>query len=398
MATKKYISLDKLSLYDSKIKAYLASADATTLASAKSYADEAATGAFNSAKSYTDTEVAKANAAAAAAQSDVDNLETYVGTIPSSYTEENIVAYINKKAEETLSSAQGGSSETAASVLAALNSYKAENDPKVTANASAAAAAQSSADKVAADLATETTNRTNADTALGNRITTLEGQITGLSGAMHFIGVKESVPTDLSGYNAGDVITVGDKEYVFNGTAFVEFGDVSAEGTRLTQLESDVDQLEKDLAANLTAAKSYADSSANGAFQSAKSYADGLNSSMDTRVTALEGDSHTHSNKTVLDGITSTKVSAWDSAATNSHTHSNKTVLDGITAAKVSAWDAAESNAKSYADEEASEAELQAKHYADDLNTAMDTRVTAVETWQTEMIEASEAEITALFA
>lgn len=46
------------------------------------------------------------------------------------------------------------------------------------------------------------------------------------------------------------------------------------------------------------------------------------------------------------------------------HSHSNKTVLDGITAAKVSAWDAAEGNAKSH---------------ADGLNTAMDTRVKAVE-------------------
>ena len=35
----------------------------------------------------------------------------------------------------------------------------------------------------------------------------------------------------------------------------------------------------------------------------------------------------------------------------DTHTHSNKTVLDGIDAAKVAAWDAAEQNAKDYADE-----------------------------------------------
>lgn len=46
------------------------------------------------------------------------------------------------------------------------------------------------------------------------------------------------------------------------------------------------------------------------------------------------------------------------------HTHDNKDVLDGITAAKVSAWDAAEANAKSH---------------ADGLNSAMDTRMGAVE-------------------
>lgn len=79
------------------------------------------------AKGYTDTEVAKV-------QGEVDDLEAYVGTIPATYTEETVIDYINKKASETLAAAQGGSSETAASVLQALNDYKALNDPKVQAN------------------------------------------------------------------------------------------------------------------------------------------------------------------------------------------------------------------------------------------------------------------------
>ena len=57
---------------------------------------------------------------------------------------------------------------------------------------------------------------------------------------MHFEGVKAEVPADVSGYEAGDVIIVGEKEYVFNGTAFVEFGDVSAEGDRIAALETTV--------------------------------------------------------------------------------------------------------------------------------------------------------------
>ena len=64
----------------------------------------------------------------------VSDVSTYVGTIPSTYTETNVIAYINKKAEETLNAASGGSSESAASVLAALNTYKSENDPKVNKN------------------------------------------------------------------------------------------------------------------------------------------------------------------------------------------------------------------------------------------------------------------------
>jgi hypothetical protein len=86
-------------------------------------------------------EKARAEAAEAAAlkaaqdaQTDVDALELYVGTIPETYTESNIVAFIQKRAQEVLAAAQGGSSETAASVAAALEAYKAENDPKVTKN------------------------------------------------------------------------------------------------------------------------------------------------------------------------------------------------------------------------------------------------------------------------
>ena len=63
--------------------------------------------------------------------------KTYVGTIPTDekYNDvTNVVAYVNKKAEEVLSQATGGSSESAASVKAQLDTYKAENDPKVTKN------------------------------------------------------------------------------------------------------------------------------------------------------------------------------------------------------------------------------------------------------------------------
>lgn len=80
---------------------------------------------------------AAALAAAQAAQADVDALEAYVGIIPSdeAYADiTNIVAFIQKRAQEVLAQAQGGSSETAASVKAALDAYIALNDPKVTQN------------------------------------------------------------------------------------------------------------------------------------------------------------------------------------------------------------------------------------------------------------------------
>ena len=137
-------------------------------------------------------------------------------------------------------------------------------------------------------------------------------------------------------------------------------------------------------------AKKYVDGKVNGKFDDkgaaaqalsdAKSYADGLNTAMGGRVDVLETSSHTHGNKNVLDGITAEKVKDWDAAKANaissaktyadslntamdsrvdvleasSHTHTNKTVLDGITSKKVAAWDAAKadaiSSAKTYTD------------------------------------------------
>ena len=82
------------------------------------------------------------------------------------------------------------------------------------------------------------------------RVEALEEQIQGLSGAMHFKGIVESDPTgedfSVDEYADGDVVLYGDKEYVFSNGAFVELGDVSAEGERLTKLEADVKALQED--------------------------------------------------------------------------------------------------------------------------------------------------------
>jgi hypothetical protein len=414
---------------------------------------------------------------------DVDGkISDKVGTLKiGDTTYDTVVAYVNKKAEDTLSAAQGGSSETAASVKQALDNYKTENDAKVQANADAIDAIEAdylkAADKEAlqADIDTkaaqtdltalsnkvgtvadgktvvgmigdvetayqakdtelavsiktisddyltsadktelqgnidkkvdqtvynakisaletaDTTLQTNidneakarkdADDAQVARIATLEGQITGLSGAMHFEGVKTEVPTDVTGYEAGDVIIVGEKEYVFNGTAFVEFGDVSAEGERITTLETTVGDatsgLVKSVADNTTAitaeeTRAKATEAANKALAEAAQVAaadaqadvdaiaaDYLKASdktelqgnidgVSSRVTTLEGTSHTHVNKALLDTYTQTEADLADAVA-KKHSHDNKTVLDDITAEKVSAWDSAQANAEATA-------------------------------------------------
>lgn len=178
----------------------------------------------------------------------------------------------------------------------------------------------------------------------------------GVVGAMHFRGAVKST-TEIANPVSGDVCLIGTKEYVYNGTEWVLFGDEGAYDTKGT------------------AAQALAD---------AKEYANGLNTAMDERVTDLANKSHTHANMTelnkivdgdkanwdghvanpdihvtaqqkadwtakqdalananILKAIDDTKVSNWNTAFTKAHEHANKSVLDGITVDKVAAWDGA---------------------------------------------------------
>lgn len=57
----------------------------------------------------------------------------------------------------------------------------------------------------------------------------LEGAIAGLTGAMHFVGVKEELPESGS---AGDIVIVGTTEYVHDGSKWVEIGDEGVYATK----------------------------------------------------------------------------------------------------------------------------------------------------------------------
>lgn len=76
----------------------------------------------------------KANQALADAKEDAAKLyatKEYVGTIPSNYTETTVIDYVNKKAQEVLDSATGGSSESAASVKNQLDTYISTNNTRI---------------------------------------------------------------------------------------------------------------------------------------------------------------------------------------------------------------------------------------------------------------------------
>lgn len=212
-------------------------------------------------KALIDAEAERAGGVEGELQGAIDELDAKVGAVPEG--SDTVIGYVNKKAQEVLDAATGGSSESAASVKLQLDNYIAENDPKVAANTTAAANAQAKADEamahsegVAEDLAEAIEALEGADEAQVGRIATLEEQILGISGAMHFRGVKEALPEGdaLAEYADGDTIIVGNKEYVFNSGAFVEFGDVSAQAEAITALtgrmdsaEGDIDQLQTDL-------------------------------------------------------------------------------------------------------------------------------------------------------
>lgn len=93
------------------------------------------------------------------------------------------------------------------------------------------------------------TNKSNLDAevtarqATDGRVTALEDTIKGLSGAMHFVGVSTTDPKGTGGatvgdqttFSKGDVCLFGNKEYVYDGTEWIELGD---EGSYLLKTEA----------------------------------------------------------------------------------------------------------------------------------------------------------------
>ena len=160
-------------------------------------------------------EEARAKAAEAAAlkaaqdaQADIDALETYVGTIPSdeAYADiTNIVAFIQKRAQEVLDAAQGGSSETAASVKSALDAYIALNDPKVSKNTEDIATImgdylkKADKDELAEDIQANANEITRIDNALKAAI---ENDGEGLDSIKELATWIETHGTEAAGYAA----------------------------------------------------------------------------------------------------------------------------------------------------------------------------------------------------
>lgn len=519
--TKKYVSLEKLSLYDEKIKALIDSKDAAVLAQAKAYCDDkddqfeaagsvatAKAEAIASAQSYADTKVnaltdgqVKTNTDAIAAIKDDENIDSFADVVAELAKKQNTGDYATKTEAQGYANAKDASiaeaknaadaaqstADTNADAIAAINnetagilakakSFATTEDAKVQANVDTLSGKVGTVPEGQTVMGIITNIQENAydDSEITGRIDELEGEVDTLIGsdanksvrtisaeevAKIVAGADESFDTlkeiadwisthgtDATAMNSaimalqaivdgigGDGESATVVAYVQSAIAALNIGDY-AKAADLTALAGRVSTLETDSATHakqtdldaevtartdansaldarlkavesavgssgsvatdiaaakqeaIDAAAADATSKANAAETAAKAYADGLDDAMDERVQVLEAATHTHANKALLDTYTQTEANLSDAVA-KKHEHSNLEVLEGITATKVSAWDAAEQNAKDYA-----------KTYANGLNDSMDSRMDAVEAWQTNMIEVSEEEIAQLFA
>lgn len=432
MAQSKYIDLTGLTHYDEKIKAAIDSKDAATLKSAKDYADslagnydaagtaetkvqELANGqvktntaaitklngdaktegsvakAVADAKAGLETKISAADAKAAGAQTAVDNLKTYVGTIPEGAASKDVVSYVNEKTAGIATDAS-------------LNELKkrvdtAEGDIKIAKGDITALQGRADAveGKVTALVGEDAgkSARTIANEELTKQLIP-EGAKESLDTLQEIAAWIQKHPDDASAMNAAISALktkVGDIPDGATATTIVAYIKelVDAEKVRATGVESGLDTRVKAVEAKLgdgegsvskqieaavkveTDARIAADSAlddkittAQGAADKAQGDVDALKTSkadqtaldavagrvttVEGKVKTLEGVSHTHANMDVLNGITAGNVANWNSAHTKEHAHANKAVLDAISEAKVSAWDAAEQNAKAYTD------------------------------------------------
>ena len=172
-------------------------------------------------------------------QSKVGALETAVNTtIPETYETKVNVAAIG----ERVTTAEGEIDTLQANVTAV--------EGNVSTLQTTVGQHTTSISDLQANIGTLKTTVGDTGSGLVKDVNDLKSQIGGITGALHFKGVVEELPEDLSTYNEGDVILVGNKEYVCNdedGTkSWVELGDEGSYALKTTTING------QPLSANIT--------------------------------------------------------------------------------------------------------------------------------------------------
>lgn len=141
---------------------------------------------------------------------------------------------------------KGEGAKQATIVQEALNAYKTDNDKAVAAVKDTADKAAVKAD-VDSALAKKQDNLVfgTAYDAETNKVATMSditSATEGLTSAMHFKGTATSDPTaadfNKKSYKSGDVVLFGNKEYVFDGTNFIELGDEGSYALKSTKINN----------------------------------------------------------------------------------------------------------------------------------------------------------------
>lgn len=229
-----------------------------------------------------------------------------------------------------------------------------------------------SADKVANKLTVNVTDETGSVKTVefdGSEVKTVDVNLKGLQDQINSLtGGAGSIATQIS--NAIKELDVTDATVDGQYVSSVSETDGKISVTRAALPDYSETYDAKGTAAQaLVDAKSYANGLASN--YDAAGTAAGLNAAMDTRVKALEGDRHTHTNKEELDKIASGDVAKWNGKQDALSEAQLAAVDSGITATKVTGydnhvadknihvttadkdkWNAAEQNAKKYTDDE----------------------------------------------
>lgn len=270
---------------------------------------------------------------------DLAALDTYVGEIPSSYEETNVVSYIQKVAEETLLAAAGGSQESAASVKNQLDAHKIDEEAHkelfedVAAQIQAVGTiAQGAQDELDAFKAAADVSETAIDT-----LKEIQDYITSDGAAAAEMTANISKAQKAADDAAAAAKTADDKAVAAQDTA-------DAAATTAAQGVSDA-AAAKQAADDAAAAAKTADDKAVTAdekAQAAQDAVDALEGVVDGKVAQGDFDD-------LAERVT-TNEGAITTLQESSHTHNNKAILDNIKQGDVDAWNAAEQNAKDYAD------------------------------------------------
>lgn len=218
-------SIDSFADVESALANKQAAGDYATKTDAQGYANTAKTDA----NSYTDTQVG-------AVQDAVDAVEALVGSTAVSTQISNAIGALDKNDEAVAGQVVSAVSQANGVITVARRALVAADIPSL-------AISKISGLQTELDGKQDTISFNTAYDASTNKAATMAditSAIGGLSGAMHFEGVKESLPSNTTGYASGDVIIVGNKEYVCDGSAWHELGDETIYAVKGSIVNADI--------------------------------------------------------------------------------------------------------------------------------------------------------------